>query len=217
MRPFLLQLADSAFPTGGYAFSCGLEAAYQAGCLQRGERFPSWLEATCVSFASWELPFVSEIAANNQTDLTPLFHVYDAQALPEAARSASVRLGANWARILASFDPDVASWEQSMKAGAWPSHQVPVLAATLGILGLDADEIRRFVLWMFLRDQFSSAVRLGVLGPMEAASLHHRFHPFLERLADQAPRSVQEAHRSAPLWDLAQGLHARLYSRLFQS
>jgi len=217
MRPFLLQLADSAFPTGGYAFSCGLEAAYQAGCLDRGERFPSWLEAACASFAAWELPFVSGIASADPTDSTRIFRLYDAQTLPEAARSASVRLGANWARILSRFNRDAAAWEVRMKADALPSHQVPVLAATLGFFDLAPDEIRQFVLWMFMRDQFSSAIRLGILGPMESASLHHRCLPLLARLGDRASRNVDDAHRTAPLWDLAQGLHSRLYSRLFQS
>lgn len=217
MDAFLFQLADSAFPTGGYAFSNGLEAAWQTGLLGAGDGFDSWLDAVCPAFAGWELPFVSAVWGRKLADSERAFRVYDAQAMPSTARSASLRLGGTWARVLSSLDPGAREWEGDLRARKLPTHQVPVLASALALFSVDLAQARLFALWMFLRDQISSGVRLGILGPMEAASIHHHRIPHLERLAADAPDRIEDAHRAAPLWDLAQGLHGSLYSRLFQS
>jgi urease accessory protein len=217
MDAFLLQLADSTFPTGGYAFSCGLEAAWQSGLLSARDGFESWLDAVCPAFAGWELPFVSAVWGRGLGESEKAFLVYDAQAMPAPARSASLRLGGTWARVLSSLKPEALEWESDLRTRKLPTHQVPVMASALSLFSVDLSQARLFALWMFLRDQISSGVRLGILGPMEAASIHHHRLPQLEHLAKSAPELIQDARRSAPLWDLAQGLHGRLYSRLFQS
>jgi urease accessory protein len=104
-----------------------------------------------------------------------------------------------------------------LRESGLPTHQVPVVASALSLFSVDLSQARLFALWMFLRDQISSAVRLGILGPMEAAAIHHRRLAGLESLAERSPHRIQDARRMAPLWDVAQGLHERLYSRLFQS
>jgi urease accessory protein len=217
MDAFLLQLADSAFPTGGYAFSTGLESAWQAGCLGNGEGFESWLDSTCLAFAGWELPFVSVTWGRKLTDSEGVFRIYDAQAMPPAARAASTRLGGTWARLLSTLRPEAETWSTELRGRGLPTHQVPVVASALSLFSVDLSQARLFALWMFLRDQISSAVRLGILGPMEAAAIHHRRLAGLESLAERSPHRIQDARRMAPLWDVAQGLHERLYSRLFQS
>ena len=73
-------------------------------------------------------------------------------------------------------------------------------------------------MYQFLRDQISAAVRLGQIGPLEAARLQKRHH----KTAIRAMTSVAQvdytcATRCAPQWDIAQGMHEYLYSRLFQS
>jgi len=217
MDAFLLQLADSTFPTGGYAFSSGLESAWHAGCLGDVGGFESWLDSTCIGFAGWELPFVSCIWGRELSESARMFRIYDAQAMPSTARAASTRLGGTWARVVSSLRPEAAVWSADLRERALPTHQVPVMASALALFSVDLHQTRLFSLWMFLRDQISSAVRLGILGPMEAASIHHRRLPGLETLALASPHRIEDARRSAPLWDLAQGLHERLYSRLFQS
>jgi len=217
MDAFLLQLADSTFPTGGYAFSSGLEAAWQSGMLGAPDGFESWLDAVCPAFAGWELPFVSAVWGKRLEETERAFLVYDAQAMPAPARSASLRLGGTWARVLSSLNPSAKEWEADLHARKFPTHQVLVLSSALSLFSVDLAQARLFALWMFLRDQISSGVRLGILGPMQAASIHHHRIPQLEHLAKSAPDRIEEAKRSAPLWDLAQGLHGRLYSRLFQS
>ena len=54
----LWQLADSAFPTGGFAHSSGLEAAWQHGEVRNRDELVSFIEAGLQQLAHASLPFV---------------------------------------------------------------------------------------------------------------------------------------------------------------
>ena len=55
----LLTLADSNFPTGGYAFSNGLEAAKQMGLLRSSDDLDAYLHTVIHATARGEIPFVN--------------------------------------------------------------------------------------------------------------------------------------------------------------
>ena len=73
--------------------------------------------------------------------------------------------------------------------------------------------------WLqILRDQMSAAVRLGVIGPLEAARRQQGLYEYCARiLAEGDGIEYTGATRTAPQLDIAQSLHDHLYSRLFQS
>ncbi|HEY5040514.1 MAG TPA: hypothetical protein VIK53_00765, partial [Verrucomicrobiae bacterium] len=54
----LWQLADSAFPTGGFAHSLGLEAAWQHGEVRNRTELVSFIEAGLQQLGHAALPFV---------------------------------------------------------------------------------------------------------------------------------------------------------------
>ena len=54
----LWQLADSAFPTGGFAHSSGLEAAWQQGEVRHRDDLTAFLEASLHQLGHSALPFV---------------------------------------------------------------------------------------------------------------------------------------------------------------
>src|SRR5215204_5003382 len=54
------QLADSAFPTGSFAHSFGLEAAWQHGEIPAVEKLRDFVEATIVQTGYSVLPLVNE-------------------------------------------------------------------------------------------------------------------------------------------------------------
>ena len=87
-----------------------------------------------------------------------------------------------------------------------------------GLLGLDGERVGRIYLYLTMRGLVSSAVRLGMAGPLEAQSIQHALAPVAERAVLRALAVVpDDAAQMAPLLDLIQGMHDRLYSRLFQS
>ena len=199
----LWQLADSAFPTGGFAHSGGSEAAWQHGELRGRADLASFLEASLGQLGRASLPFVG--AAHRGPDrLVALDRLCDAFTSNHVANRASRLQG----RAL------LATAERIFPGGPLqrlrePSHLPPCghLAPVFGA-----------VMGQHLRGLLAGAVRLGIVGPMEAQSLQHRLAPRAEEvLARCEGLSVDDIAQTSPLLDIWQGAQDRLYSRLFQS
>jgi urease accessory protein len=74
------------------------------------------------------------------------------------------------------------------------------------------------VLYGTARGVLSAAVRLGIVGSFEAQRLQSACAPRLEEIANRcAAWSIDDLAQTAPILDLLQAGHDRLYSRLFQS
>jgi urease accessory protein len=74
------------------------------------------------------------------------------------------------------------------------------------------------VLYGTVRSVLSAAVRLGVIGGFEAQRLQYACGQRLEEIANRcAALSIDDVAQTAPIVDLLQAGHDRLYSRLFQS
>ncbi|MGC3999281.1 MAG: urease accessory UreF family protein [Anaeromyxobacter sp.] len=218
MTWLLLQLADSAFPTGGFAHSGGLEAAVQLGAVDGPEQLERLAAEALWSTAWGALPFVA--AAHQAPDrLLALDAACDATLPGHVANRASRALGAAFLRAASEAlgAPAAALAEEVRRAGA-PGHLAPAFGAVLGRLETSLEEVRRLYLFQAVRALVSAGVRLGAAGPLEAQALLARLAPEAEaalRASEGCP--PEEACGAAPLLDLLQGQQDRLYSRLFQS
>jgi urease accessory protein len=77
---------------------------------------------------------------------------------------------------------------------------------------------QRLFLFTTLRGITTAAVRLGIAGGYDAQRLQFDCGPALERaLRRCGDLDDRDAAQTAPLVDLLQSAHDRLYSRLFQS
>ena len=93
-----------------------------------------------------------------------------------------------------------------------------VFALSLKAAGFAQADVQQLFMFQTLRDQISAAVRLGVIGSMEATRRQLSLYPQCGRLlAETAGRPYAQATRCAPQIDIAQSVHDELYSRLFQS
>ncbi|MCY4352431.1 MAG: hypothetical protein OXC45_04905 [Gemmatimonadetes bacterium] len=218
----LLTLADSNFPTGGYAFSNGLEAAKQMGLLRSSDDLDAYMQTVIHATARSEIPFINACFKGDPLpeNLTDMLLTYDAMlTAPAIARGSEVQ-GRNLLRLMCDlyFSDAMARLHKILLSQPVPAHYTIVFGMTFRIAGLKHRHTCRIFMYQFLRDQISAAVRLGQIGPMEAARLQKRHH----KTAIRAMTSVAQtdytcATRCAPQWDIAQGMHEFLYSRLFQS
>jgi urease accessory protein len=212
----ILQLADSAFPTGGFAHSSGLEAAWQ-----NGEVTPDTLGGF-VRDLLWQaghglLPLVS--AAHHEPGrLEALDAFADCWLTNPVANRASRMQGRALASTAARVWPDRAVLDLDARVQGICGHVGPVTGAVYGALDVPLPVCQRLVLFAVARGLFAAAVRLGIVGGYQAQAMQDACAPDLDRvLAACARLGEDDVAQTAPIIDLVQASHDRLYSRLFQS
>ena len=218
----LLHLVDSAIPTGSFAYSYGLESSITFGLVNTPFDLRNYLYSYLQQAGSAELPFVHSTfqLTENSPEFQTVAEEYDAQLLVPSLYKASAVQGRNWLKLLATFYPEAAletitQWFETQEI---PPHFTLVFTLALQRVGFGLEELRAMYLHMLLRDQLSAAIRLGFLGPLAGHRLQHDFYAVFEHiLAGQAGKKYGEATRSAFLLDIAQVLHADIYSKLFQN
>ena len=216
----LLHLADSALPTGSFAYSYGLDSRLTFGLLRSETEFRAYLYSFLQQAVGFELPFVTSAATVPLRELEKLLLEYDAQLLTPALHRASLTQGKNWLKLLATFYPEAGLTElgDKLTQQALPAHFVPLFGLSLSKAGFALPAIQTTYLHLALRDQLSAAIRLGFIGPMAGHRLQHDFYGVFENLLAAADiRPYAEASRCTVLLDVAQMLHDNIYSRLFQN
>ena len=94
----------------------------------------------------------------------------------------------------------------------------PVFGAVFGALGLAVDDAQRGYLHGTARGVLSAAVRLGLVGPLEAQQVLAEKSAVLAKvLAECTHLDPEDNAVAAPLVELFGALHDRLDGRLFQS
>lgn len=221
------QLADSAFPSGGFAHSGGLEAAAQARLLTSPAQLSEFIQAQLATTAHGQTPYLLASLADpsrrqvidGELDAFLSNHVAN-----RASKAQGRALLAAASRIF--NDGILADQYQSIRsagADAPTGHLAPAFGVVANRLKLDATRSCRLFLFLVVRNAIASAVRLGMIGPLEGQSIQHRLAPAADAWAIRALRQAPtpgEPIRPAqvsPILEILQGAHDRLYSRLFQS
>ena len=228
----LWQLADSAFPTGGFAHSAGLEAAWQHGEVRNRTELVSFVEANLHQIGRATLPFV--MAAHAEPERLGEFdNLCDAFTTNHVANRASRAQGkAFLSAVQRIFNVGQASRlspsknsldnKANMETGRTPvlrfSHFACAFGGATGQLNISRETVGRLFFFNHLRSILAAAVRLNIVGPMEAQGLQHQLISTAEAVLRTCELlTLDDIAQTSPLLDLWQGAQDRLYSRLFQS
>ncbi|MGM0692443.1 MAG: urease accessory protein UreF [Pseudomonadota bacterium] len=216
----LLQLVSPALPIGAFAFSQGLESAFELGWVGDEATLGDWLEGVLEDgLTRCELPALARLHAAWAMGDGDALAEWDAwlAANRETAELAAEdsRLGASLTRLLESLELGPAGGAPSLPAGAgyvtvfaWTAHArgVPVRQALLGFA------------WAWLENQLAVACKALPLGHTAAQRLVERLRPALVAAVDKALMLEDDALGPAlPGLALASALHETQYSRLFRS
>ena len=215
----VLQIADSAFPTGGFAHSAGLEAALHLGEAGKPDGLDAYVQMLLWNTGTAALPFVAG-AYDAPSEVWALDARMDALLTNHVANRASRTQGRAFVATCTRVfdDPVLASLGARSRTREACAHFAPVLGACLAALSMARRDALAIHLHLTLRGVASAAVRLGIVGPYEAQRLQHRHAATMDSVLERCERlRPPDAVTVAPLLDLFGATHDRLYSRLFQS
>jgi urease accessory protein len=224
----VLQLSDSAFPSGRYTLSHGLEAFAQSGLLEAPcpRETLAQLLGDCVRFAVAPSDGVALACAHRAVDRDGSVDVelvvradrrLSAVKLAREVRDASTRSG----RALLAAAPAVAAvslggYVQLIDMGYAPGNHAIVLGLLDSLLDVRPLEAVAGELYAFAASWVAAAVRLGLTDHLTVQWVLRRVRPVLADAAERAVAcDVDEIASCAPLPNVMSMRHEEAELRLF--
>ncbi|WP_420595448.1 urease accessory protein UreF [Deinococcus sp.] len=209
----LLQLADSAFPSGAYAFSDGLETLTVRGEVRTAADLSAFLCGQLShGWGQQDAPACTLAWKASADELTELDALLDDLKLVRGPREASVRVGANLRRAALHL------WPDELAALSPTRHHATTFGAIAAALGASQTDSVTAYVSSWLLGRVAAATKLMKLGGLDA-----------QRAASLADGAAQNCIRNAlkatpddlggfsPLLDIAAAQQAELEGRLFQT
>jgi len=237
----MLQVCDTAFPSGSLANSLGLESAVAHGFVTRGEdgslvQFSNWSKMTLEQLAHQALPFVrashaacmlrDEDGGDKSGAFIACLHEVEqiccAVTINDVAKRSSLSQGQCFLRAASaafSHRPGSGALEGMAAAvtlGRLQGHYSIIFGAVCGVLGVSVATAERMMLRCALRDLASAAARLNILGPLEGAGLQARLgETVVEPLLASSPSAISSSSSQRPInsYSSLAAAHSRLHSR----
>jgi urease accessory protein len=219
----LIQITDSAFPLGSFAFSNGLESAAKLGLIKDISGFKKYLVNVLNQISSSELPFVNsayKCPAEDDATFVAIFRGLEAFITIPGMRKASITQGRSLLQAVKSVYPEHNFQHVMLRLqdSELFTHYAAVFGIVCRTIGLRHIQTLSAYAYIALRDQTSAAIRLGLLGPHEAQSILResleKVNEIIERARDL---EYHKAFRVAVALEIAQAHHPKLYSHLFQN
>ena len=219
-----LRFVDSFFPSGGYAFSSGLEAAVQGGAVRNAEELSRYVvesltsgmgerEAVAVGLAHDS--FVSdriEIALTADREL-------DSMKLGHEGRVSSRQMGRQVIRLTAGGNdrpPLIDDYLAAVEAEQTPGHMAVSLGLALAAAGWSKEDTIAAFLYQTATGFVAAAMKLLPIGQREGQRLLESWIEVIAHVSKQAAHQ-RELRSWSPIQDICAMKHSRLESRLFRS
>ena len=214
---WLLQTNDSAYPSGAYAHSFGLEEIVESGVVRDAATLERFLTNQILpGLLTFEIPYFARAhtaaAAGDRDTLLALDRDLDAWRIPAEIRDASRRIGSQRLELLATIDgsPFVTAFHHDCPR----CHHLVVTALELSALPL-AQAARAFA-FQTIAGITAASLKLIRIGQTACQQILHR------TLAKLGPGLDSALGREAdgwfnPLLEIASLRHARSHARLFIS
>jgi urease accessory protein len=219
MNLLVWQLIDSAFPSGGFAHSAGLEAAVQHGHVADSAGVRAFAKQSLAQCGRAALPIVTA-AHRCADDIAELDELYDAFLSNPVANRASRAQGRALLTAVARAFPAVTigPLQLAIRGNDTAGHYAPLFGGIFKRLHVSLIDTQRAFLFIASRGVSSAAVRLGIVGAYEAQTIQAELSADIDAVIDDCGAvGPHDIAQTAPLIDLFQSTHDRLYSRLFQS
>jgi urease accessory protein len=219
-----LRFVDSFFPSGGYAFSSGLETAVAEGAVRDAEGLSAYV-TDALEHGLGRCDAVAVACAHEAAmtgDLSKAFRAdaeLEAMKLGRSTRLASRQMGRQVLRLAAMQHQSstvLRDYLGSLEAARTAGHFATALGLVLGAAGWTREQAVAAFLYHSAVGYVSASLKLMPIGQREAQRLLDGWAPLIARLSEAA---VVQPPMTA--WTPLQDIHAmrqvRLTTRLFRS
>lgn len=221
----LLQLTDSSFPTGAYAFSHGLEGLHAMGLIYTEADVHDFARAHIEeTLARQDLPAGVHthrlVTANDLAALVELDHLLTALKPVPAFRNASTRIGRQTLESALPLHPAplAEAFLEAVRRGESPGHHAVAFAVVTQAAGIDAASAVAAFGAAAMNGYVAAAVRLGVIGQGAAQRIVTRLEPDLAAALTTAQTlQLHDLGGYTPLIDIAGMRQPSLPARMFAS
>lgn len=214
---WLLQANDTAYPSGSYAHSFGMEELVECGLIQTAGDLEAFLEKQILpALLTFEIPFFARAhAASKKSDAIELLAMdeeLDAWRIPHELRDASRRIGSQRLELLCQLDssPFIHAYREACPR----SHHLIVTSLELAAVPL-GDAARAFA-FQSIAGLAAASMKLMRIGQTSCQLITRRTLVTLGEKIDTALLEPPDGWFN-PLLEIASLRHARAHQRLFIS
>jgi urease accessory protein len=214
---WLLQANDTAYPSGSYAHSFGLEELVESGVVRTPADLERFLEKQVLpALLTFEIPFFAQAhraaGRDDAAELLALDLELDAWRIPEELRDASRRIGSQRLDLLSQLDPD--PLVHSIRSASPRCHHLVVTA--LELRQIPASHAARAFGFQSIAGLTAASMKLMRIGQTAVQGIARRS---LEKLGPEVDAALSRPPDGwfNPLLEIASLRHARAHSRLFIS
>ena len=219
-----LRFLDSFFPSGGFAYSSGLEAAVQGGMVRSAEDFSRYVSDLLRNGMSRREAVVAGLGhdALTQGKLSLALdadHELETMKLGLESRMASRQMGRQVIRMAAEQFPAstvAQNFQARVDAGSTPGHLPIAMGLTLGTAGWDRESAIAGNIYPVAVGFVSAALKGLPFGQREGQRFLKQWTPLIGELSRSAHPELQLSSWM-PIQDIYSMRHSRLESRLFRS
>ena len=222
----LLAWLSPSFPTGGFSYSHGLEAAVEAGRVADVATLVDYVGVALARGAGrLDAAFLAAahraIAADDEAAfLAAASRALATRGSAELALESQAQGEAFLATLRAAWpDPALERWARLLDAACVPAVHPVAVATAAAASGIALAPILAGFLQAFAANVVSAGVRLVPLGQTDGQRALAALEPAIAAAVDAAlqPRDLAAIGSAAPLIDLLSIRHERQYARLFRS
>lgn len=214
---WLLQANDTAYPSGSYAHSFGLEELVEAGVVKTAADLEEFIGKQILpALLTFEIPFFAKAHAaavsGNLDELLALDTELDAWRIPAELRDASRRIGSQRLDLLAQLDPSPLVMEYRSRSPR--SHHLVVTALELS--SLPVNQAARAFSFQSVAGLAAASMKLMRVGQTACQLVVRRSLATLGEKIDNSLSRPADGWFN-PLIEIASLRHARANHRLFIS